>query len=410
MVTWGEFLGALRHALNHLYDPRVQRASVLVEILDLGEVPNVGLALQQALVEQIQSLKGDPSASTRAPLQRTYEILLFRYVQQWSQQEVADQLGISVRHLRREQGMALEVLAQRLVDRFHVVLEPGSRDEPDAIEQESEEASFAGELAWLRDMEPAGPVSLEQTLPSIIKLVRPMAEEHRVALELRPPQSPLPLALHPVALRQILLSLLSIAIRHAQGSAVLISSAAGAGQVTLRVQASAGSLGPLAMDEKASLGILLHLLQVCRGRLDLAPESLPFSAALSLPIQEQAPVLVIDDNADTLALIQRYLGGTRFRFLGARTLAEALTVARDDPPRAIVLDVMMPEMDGWELMGRLREHPVTLGIPIIVCTILAEEDLALSLGAGAFLRKPVSREALLQALESQVYGQRPESR
>jgi len=63
------------------------------------------------------------------------------------------------------------------------------------------------------------------------------------------------------------------------------------------------------------------------------------------------------------------------------------------------LDVMLPGIDGWELLGQLREHPQTSCIPVVVCTILPQEPLALALGAAAFLRKPVSREALLSALD-----------
>ena len=63
------------------------------------------------------------------------------------------------------------------------------------------------------------------------------------------------------------------------------------------------------------------------------------------------------------------------------------------------MDVMLPHIDGWDLLGRLREHPQTHGIPIVVCSILAEEQLALDLGAAAFIRKPVSREGLLATLD-----------
>jgi CheY-like chemotaxis protein len=73
-----------------------------------------------------------------------------------------------------------------------------------------------------------------------------------------------------------------------------------------------------------------------------------------------------------------------------------------ETPKIIVLDVMMPGINDWELLGQLREHPRLREIPIIVCTILPLEQLALLLGAAAFLRKPVSRELFLQALDRQV--------
>jgi CheY-like chemotaxis protein len=75
-----------------------------------------------------------------------------------------------------------------------------------------------------------------------------------------------------------------------------------------------------------------------------------------------------------------------------------------------VLDVMMPEQDGWTLLGQLREHPTTRGVPIIVCTILPQEQLALTLGAAEFIRKPVSRKTLLSALDRQADQLLKESR
>ena len=67
---------------------------------------------------------------------------------------------------------------------------------------------------------------------------------------------------------------------------------------------------------------------------------------------------------------------------------------------------MMPERDGWALLGELRAHPETRGIPVVVCTILSQGELALALGAADFIRKPVGRMGLLSALDRQL-GLRP---
>ncbi|NIV31704.1 MAG: response regulator, partial [Anaerolineae bacterium] len=77
-------------------------------------------------------------------------------------------------------------------------------------------------------------------------------------------------------------------------------------------------------------------------------------------------------------------------------------------PQVILLDVMMPQIDGWEILGRLRQHPLTSHIPTVVCTILAQEELALSLGASAFVRKPVTRQVFLAALDRQIARMQPE--
>ena len=60
---------------------------------------------------------------------------------------------------------------------------------------------------------------------------------------------------------------------------------------------------------------------------------------------------------------------------------------------------MMPQMDGWEVLARLLQSPLTSHIPIIICTILGQEELALSLGAHVYLRKPITRQDFLAALD-----------
>ena len=145
-----------------------------------------------------------------------------------------------------------------------------------------------------------------------------------------------------------------------------------------------------------------RLAGLCGGRLRLGPEGAGFSATLTLPAVEQLPVLVIDDSVDTLQLLKRYTADTRYHLVGVRDAQLALERVPKLAPRVIVLDIMMPEVDGWEILARLRQHPLTCDTPIVVCTILAQEDLALSLGATAFIRKPVLRQDFLATLDRAV--------
>jgi CheY-like chemotaxis protein len=155
-------------------------------------------------------------------------------------------------------------------------------------------------------------------------------------------------------------------------------------------------------DDRSSLEMARQLAGLCGGRLRLGPEDAGFNATLILQAVEQLPVLAIDDNADTLQLLQRYTSDTRYRLVGVRDAELALERVPKLAPQVIVLDVMMPDIDGWEILARLRQHPLTRDIPIVVCTILAQEDLALSLGATAFIRKPVLRQDFLATLDQAV--------
>jgi CheY-like chemotaxis protein len=135
----------------------------------------------------------------------------------------------------------------------------------------------------------------------------------------------------------------------------------------------------------------------------------PFPIQLVLPALEQFPVLVVDDNEDGLHLLKRYAAGTRYHLVCTRDTDLVATLVETVHPQIIVLDLMMPKENGWLVLGRLRQHPLTRSTPIIICTILPQEQLALSLGASAFLKKPVSRQAFLQALDQQFSLLEPES-
>ena len=65
----------------------------------------------------------------------------------------------------------------------------------------------------------------------------------------------------------------------------------------------------------------------------------------------------------------------------------------------IVVDIMMPQVDGLQVLSRFRHHPMLGKIPVLVCSVLPQKDLAASLGASGFLQKPIRREPFLAALD-----------
>jgi CheY-like chemotaxis protein len=109
-------------------------------------------------------------------------------------------------------------------------------------------------------------------------------------------------------------------------------------------------------------------------------------------------VLVIDDNEGLVKLIGRYLTDQACRVTAAADGREGLRLAQEEAPDAIILDVMIPQVHGWEVLQRLRNHPKTASIPVIICSVINDPELAQSLGASLFLPKPVSRSKILAAL------------
>jgi CheY-like chemotaxis protein len=121
---------------------------------------------------------------------------------------------------------------------------------------------------------------------------------------------------------------------------------------------------------------------------------------LALPVGTRLrKVLIVDDEQPAVELFQSYLNGLDYQVTGETVAERALERAVAVQPDAIVLDVMMPAVDGWELLQRLRHAPQLRDVPIIVCSVLDDADLAFALGAARFLKKPVLRQQLVTVLQ-----------
>jgi PAS domain S-box-containing protein len=118
-------------------------------------------------------------------------------------------------------------------------------------------------------------------------------------------------------------------------------------------------------------------------------------------------VLAIDDDPDARDLIARLARAEGFEPLLAGTGEEGVRLARQLRPAAIVLDVMMPGMDGWSVLSALKVDPATAGIPVVVTTVLEDSDIAWALGAAGYLMKPVERERLAEMLRKYRAGPAP---
>jgi CheY-like chemotaxis protein len=391
----------LRDALNHLRDPNYLRQSPLSALFGIANQPDTPTALRGILIEAIESLRPEDSEPAQSPAWRLHESLFYRYVQYSSQREIADQLGISPRQLRREQHTALEALTYRLWEQFNLDANPV---EAQATESVPASNTVYEDLAWLKNAPPEAPTDLDQELPAVLELARSLADRYEVELSVVQEDAVPQLATNPIAFRQTLLTLLGVAIPRAPCNQVRIMTRVLPGEVEIAIRCETPPIGAqlIEKDDDASLHMARRLAELCQGSLTISTADKAFGVTLSLPVLGQLPVLAIDDNAGTLNLLQRYVAGTRYRLIGVRDPEKAVSLAQQAFPQIIVLDVMMPHVDGWEVMGRLRQHPSTSHIPVVVCTILPEEELAFSLGASDFVRKPIMRKAFLAALDRQV--------
>jgi PAS domain S-box-containing protein len=109
-------------------------------------------------------------------------------------------------------------------------------------------------------------------------------------------------------------------------------------------------------------------------------------------------VLVVDDNPEAAEILVHHLDTGGFRTALARNGLEALKMARDLNPAAITLDILLPEIDGWEVLNRLKADETTRNIPVVVVSVVDNAALGSALGAFDYFVKPVDGQALLSRL------------
>jgi PAS domain S-box-containing protein len=108
--------------------------------------------------------------------------------------------------------------------------------------------------------------------------------------------------------------------------------------------------------------------------------------------------LVVEDDFKSAELIRVQLESEGFKVLHASSAEAALVVATQQPLSLITLDIMLPNMDGWEFLSRLKLVPTLNRIPVVIISIVADRNKGFALGAAAIMQKPISRQELYESL------------
>jgi len=118
---------------------------------------------------------------------------------------------------------------------------------------------------------------------------------------------------------------------------------------------------------------------------------------------DQGYLLIVEDDLDILRLLQTTLNFSGYRVVTARNGNEGLEVVQKEHPAIVIADIMMPKLDGFGFVHRLRINPETRGIPVvfITATFVSREDrdFALDIGATRFLQKPLDLDEFLLTVE-----------
>ena len=108
--------------------------------------------------------------------------------------------------------------------------------------------------------------------------------------------------------------------------------------------------------------------------------------------------LVVEDDQKSADLVRVQLEAEGFRVVHAPTAEQGLILAQQHPPALITLDIMLPNMDGWEFLSRLKQMPDLKSVPVVIISIVADADKGFALGASRVMQKPISRQDLYESL------------
>ena len=281
-----------------------------------------------------------------------------------------------------------------------------------------------------------GALSLPDLLEHGLAMVRERAARHRIAIALEVAPEVGVVWADELKLKQVVLNLLTNAVKFTPdgGSVDVAAEIAGdEAQVTVRdtgvgiAEAEQERIfeafqrgGREARAEGTGLGLTLskRIVELHGGRIWL--ESAPGAGStfrFAIPVRppgaatgdeqpevaaaerDMQTVLVVEDDPHSAELLSVYLEGAGYRTVVAHDGVEGLELARRLRPRAVVLDILLPRVDGWDLLARLKADSATADSPVVVVSMLDERSKGLALGAVEYLVKPVGREELLEALE-----------
>jgi len=116
------------------------------------------------------------------------------------------------------------------------------------------------------------------------------------------------------------------------------------------------------------------------------------------------PVLVVDDNEEIRVGVREVLEDQGFRVVTAANGREALDLMGSQLPCLILLDLIMPPMDGWQFMSAQRSNGAFRDIPIVILSALAHKSESRTVGAAAVLGKPIDTKRLLEVVRAHCNG------
>ncbi len=395
--TRKEFDKWVRDALNHLYDTSYLRKHPLAEFLakiETGDSTHPSQLLRRNLLDAIRAMRPGPGVPAQSPDWRAYRILELRYIDVLSPKEVMQEVALGRSQYFQEQARVLEALIDRLWNQWQeTYLKTAEKAKENNI---SREQLIHSETKRLQDQARWELVDMTELLEALQVVIDPLARARNVTVRYHLPSRLKYLYVDRVMLRQAILNAVTCALDLARGGYVDIRDEIKERQEGLQIVAR--PLSDAARYPDTGLDVCRQLVEALGGAFQTRKDAGRWEARLMWGRRAPDVLLVIDDNESLAVLFQRYLAQHNWQVVGITSGTQARQAIAEIGPSVIMLDVMIPGEDGWELLVALKNNENTRDIPVIICSVLNEPRLALELGAMMYFQKPVDQQTLVQAL------------
>jgi len=376
-----DFRKQIKDALEHLYDTAYLETHPL--LLQFSTQPadsrlTRAQKLRGLLKEAVEALRPPEGSPTGSPEWRSYLALRYRYVQGSSHGEVESELGISLRQLQRELHKGLDAIAAWLWDKRAAPTTGVS--ETQELEQELREWQISRQNC-----------AMQTLVDDTLWMCKPLFEERGISTQTDLPADLAPVFVDATLTRQALFKILRV-LTSTPGTLTIH-----AVEHRTETQLVLTSASRIAFEQNEDWHIAQMICQQLGIQLAAHTSDAQTEITFTLPRASQPRVLMIDDNAALHTLFERYLAPHHYELVHAYNGDDALRLATTQPD-VITLDVMMPKVDGWQVLRALTSNPATAHIPVVICSVLKEPQLASALGARAYLKKPVDRTELAATL------------
>ncbi len=159
--------------------------------------------------------------------------------------------------------------------------------------------------------------------------------------------------------------------------------------------------GTVAVESAVDIGSVFTVWLPLHQAIPIAPAMVPArprTPRRSDELVAQRAALVVEDDFKAASLIRLQLEAEGFIVLHATSAEAALAIAVQQPVALITLDIMLPNMDGWEFLARIKRVPALRHIPVVIISIVADRGCGFALGAAAVMQKPLTRQELYESL------------